>query len=156
MLSCYTEPSAALSTEKTQSNCLISNGGFMHLIVREKPEQPNILSEFHKSSLKCWSTRKREIINCVLLPSSNLLIQEYHHSLWILWNKAVMNPVFSGMSQNKWMHMDLSAWSSLSEECNNWPALVCGIQAALTHTSSSLAARETCMGKLLSSTAIFF
>lgn len=53
----------------------------MHVIGREKPEQPKILSEFHKSSLKCLSTRKQETTICVLLPSSNLLIQDYHHSV---------------------------------------------------------------------------
>lgn len=74
----------------------------MHLIGREKPEQPKILSEFHKSSLKCFSTRKREMSNRVLL-SSNLLTQQYHHSLWVLWNtkSAIMDPLFSDMSQNK-------------------------------------------------------
>lgn len=67
----------------------------MHLIGREKPEQPKI-SEFHKSSLKCLSTRKREMTNRVLPLSSNLLTQQYHRSLWVLWNtkSAVMDPLF--------------------------------------------------------------
>lgn len=51
-----------------ESNCPISNGGFMHLIGREKPEQPKILSEFHKSSLKCLST-KSEKWQTVFSPS---------------------------------------------------------------------------------------
>lgn len=78
-----------------QSNCPISNWGFMYLTGREKPEKPKI-SESHKSSLKCLSIRKQEMTNCVLLPSSNLLIQEYHHSLLMLWNtkSAVMYSVF--------------------------------------------------------------
>lgn len=64
-----------------QPNCPISNGGFMHLIGREKPEQTKILSEFHKRSFKSLSTRKQEMTNYVLLPSCNLLIQDYHHSV---------------------------------------------------------------------------
>lgn len=65
-------------------------------------------------------------------------------------------PCFSDMSQNKWMHMDLSAQPSLSVECNNWSISVCGIQAALNPTSSGLGAMENFMEELLSSTAIFF
>lgn len=40
----------------------------MHLIGRKKPEQSKILSEFHKSILKCLSTTEQEMTNCSSSP----------------------------------------------------------------------------------------
>lgn len=71
-------------------------------------------SEFHNISLHCSSTKKREKFQTAFYSSGICWLNYTATHCDVMAHCVICNePLFSGMTQNKWMHMDLSIWSSL-------------------------------------------